>query len=58
LEYKSSIENYFKENPPSTTKEAKAKIEELTGIKRGLTQTRTFMKKDWFETNKSRYNTK
>lgn len=45
LDYKGSIENYFRENPPSTTKEAQSRIEELTGIKRGLTQTRTFMKK-------------
>ncbi len=44
LEYKESIEEYFKENPPATISEAVSKIEELTGIKRGLTQTAKFLK--------------
>ena len=43
-EYSGTIENYFIENPPSSISEAAAKIEELTGIKRGETQTRKFLK--------------
>ena len=44
LEHRKTIENYFREYPPSTIKEAMSKIEELTGIKRGATQTRNFLK--------------
>lgn len=44
LEHKKTIEAYFREHPPSTIKEAIAKIEELTGIKRSPTQTRKFLK--------------
>jgi transposase len=44
IEYKTTIEHYFKDHPPSTVAEAVSKIEELTGIKRGLTQTAKFMK--------------
>jgi transposase len=43
-EYSGSIEQYFTENPPSSISEAIAKIEEITGIKRGETQTRKFLK--------------
>lgn len=43
-EYKQTIEQYFKQNPPASLAEASAKIEELTGIKRGLTQTAKFIK--------------
>jgi transposase len=43
-EHKQTIEQYFKENPPASLPEASAKIEELTGIKRGLTQTSIFIK--------------
>jgi transposase len=43
-EYTSTIEAYFRNNPPATIKEAAAKIEELTGIKRGETQVRKFLK--------------
>lgn len=39
-----SIERYFMENPPTSISQASAKIEELTGIKRGETQTRKFLK--------------
>lgn len=41
--YKSKIEDYFKDNPPATIKEAMYKIEELTGIKRSETQVRKFL---------------
>jgi transposase len=44
VEYKDSIENYFRENPPATINEAIAKIEELTGIRRSPTQVRKFLK--------------
>lgn len=39
------IKEYFKNNPPSSTAEAQAKIEEITGIKRSPTQIRLFLKK-------------
>ena len=39
-----TIEKYFTENPPSSISQASAKIEELTGIKRGETQIRKFLK--------------
>jgi transposase len=42
--YSSSIEKYFEENPPQSISEAAAKIEALTGIKRGETQVRKFLK--------------
>jgi transposase len=44
IEHKTTIEQYFKDHPPATVSEASSKIEELTGIKRGLTQTAKFMK--------------
>jgi transposase len=43
-EYSGSIESYFTEHPPVSIAEASEKIEQLTGIKRGETQTRKFMK--------------
>lgn len=39
-----SLESYFKEHPPVSISQAAAKIEEITGIKRGETQTRKFLK--------------
>jgi len=44
-EHKQRIEQYFLQNPPASLSEASAKIEALTGIKRGLTQTGKFIKK-------------
>jgi len=43
-EYKSTLETYFHDNPPSTIKEGMAKIEEITEIKRSETQVRKFLK--------------
>jgi len=43
--YKETIEEYFKKNPPMTIKEAVAKIEEMTGIKRSENQVRKFLKR-------------
>lgn len=39
----SILETYFREHPPASIKEAAAKIEELTGIKRSETRVRQFM---------------
>ena len=41
-----SLEQYFKENPPATIRQAQNDIERLTGIKRGETQVRMFLKKN------------
>lgn len=38
-----TLENHFRQQPPATIKEAAARIEEITGIKRGLTQARKFI---------------
>lgn len=43
VEYHQSLEAYFEEHPPATVNEAAAKIEQLTGIRRGLTQVRKFL---------------
>jgi len=40
-----TIEEYFEKYPPASVKEAMAKIQELTGIKRSETQIRVFLKK-------------
>jgi transposase len=42
--HKRRLEDYFREHPPASVAEASAKIEERTGIKRGPTQTRKFLK--------------
>jgi len=42
--YSGSIEEYFTLHPPASIAEASAKIEKLTGIKRGETQVRKFLK--------------
>jgi transposase len=52
-EYSGTIESYFIEHPPSSILEAAAKIEELTGIKRGETQVRKFLKSMKFKFIKS-----
>ena len=39
-----TIEAYFREHPPATVKEAMAKIEDLTGIKRSENRIREFLK--------------
>lgn len=43
-EFSGTIEEYFIENPPRSISQAAAIIEDLTGIKRGETQTRKFLK--------------
>lgn len=39
-----TLEAYFRQSPPTSIREAAAKIEELTGIKRCPTQVRQFLK--------------
>jgi transposase len=43
-DHSGSIETYFSENPPTSISQASAIIKELTGIERGETQTRKFLK--------------
>ena len=47
-----SIEKYFSEHPPASISEAAVKIEQLTGIKRGATQVRKFLKSMGFKSRK------
>lgn len=42
--HSSSIEESFREHPPASIKEAAQRIQALTGIQRGQTQVRKFMK--------------
>ena len=44
-DHRASLEDYFLENPPRSTREAQAAIEQQTGVRRGLTQVRAFLKK-------------
>ena len=46
-EHITSLEAYFRENPPASIKEAQSEIEALTGIKRSETQVREFLKKNF-----------
>jgi transposase len=43
--HQGTLEDYFFENPPRSTREAQQAIERLTGIRRGLSQVRAFLKK-------------
>ena len=43
--HQQSIEDYFIEHPPRSAREAQEAIERLTGIRRGLSQIRAFLKK-------------
>lgn len=45
--FQTSLEEEFRARPPHTTAEACRRIEEATGVKRGLTQVRHFLKKVW-----------
>ena len=45
--HRDSLEELFRADPPHTTAEACQRIEEATGVKRGLTQVRKFLKKVW-----------
>jgi transposase len=43
--HQQSLEDYFIEHPPRSAREAQEAIERLTGIRRGLSQVRAFLKK-------------
>nr|QNO50756.1 hypothetical protein HAICDJOK_00016 [Methanosarcinales archaeon ANME-1 ERB6] len=43
-QHRTTIEEYFREHPPASVKEAMAKIKELTGIKRSENRVRVFLK--------------
>jgi transposase len=43
--HRDSLEDYFLEHPPRSAREAQAAIAEQTGVRRGLTQVRAFLKK-------------
>lgn len=43
--HRASLEEYFIDNPPRGAREAQQAIERLTGIRRGLSQVRAFLKK-------------
>ena len=44
-EHKASLEDYFLEHPSRSAREAQDAIERLTGIRRGLSHVRAFLKK-------------
>jgi transposase len=43
--HRDSLEDYFLQHPPRSANEAQQAIERLTGIRRGLSQVRAFLKK-------------
>jgi transposase len=45
VEHKESLEESFRQNPPHTVAEACQRIKDETGIERGLTQVRAFLKR-------------
>jgi transposase len=51
--YSGTLEEYFNENPPTSIAQASSIIEQMTGIKRGETQTRKFLKSMKFRYIKS-----
>jgi transposase len=44
VEHEASLEEYFEKHPPRSTQQARAVIEQHTGIRRGLSQVRHFLK--------------
>jgi transposase len=51
--FSSTIESYLESHPPMSISQAVAMIEQLTGIKRGITQTRKFLKSLGFSFRKT-----
>jgi transposase len=45
VEHKESLEESFRKNPPHTVAEARQRIKDETGVERGLTQVRAFLKR-------------
>lgn len=43
-EHRTTLAKYFEDNPPRSAHEAQAVIEKQTGVRRGLTQVRRFLK--------------
>src|SRR5215210_1918644 len=43
-DHRQTLEEHFRKNPPRSTAQAAADIERITGIRRGLTQVRKFLK--------------
>lgn len=43
--YRDDLESYFLDHPPRSAREARDVIEQLTGVRRGLTRVRAFLKK-------------
>ena len=43
-EHRATLEEFFRRNPPRSTAQAAAEIERITGVKRGPTQVRQFLK--------------
>ncbi|MEA2632450.1 MAG: hypothetical protein QOE66_2669 [Chloroflexota bacterium] len=44
VEHEASLEEYFQAHPPRSVKQARAVIEQRTGVRRGLSQVRHFLK--------------
>ena len=44
-DFREMLEKHFKQHPPGSVKEAQSEIEKLTGVKRGQTQIRMFLRK-------------
>jgi transposase len=44
--HRATLEDKFRERPPHTIAEASARIQELTGVRRGETQVRKFLRKN------------
>jgi len=44
-QHAATLEEHFRSHPPATVADARAVIEEKTGVRRGLTQVRLFLKK-------------
>ena len=47
LDHRDSLEESFRRNPPHTVAEACQRIKDETGLERGPTQVRAFLKKCW-----------
>jgi len=52
LAHRTTIEDYFRTNPPATIKEAAARIYELTGIQRSESRVRALLKRIGIEEEK------
>jgi len=47
MQYRDSLEESFRRNPPHTVAEARQRIKDETGIERSPSQVRAFLKKYW-----------